>query len=131
MPAMAWQILLSLAAVALIVAAVQWSWRDQPPAPLSEADARAVAGHALGGFARAETAIDQAARVAILLGAGGRIAIVCPHGAHFLAHALAAGSTAQVDGTAIALTLGGSGRTFRIELGDAAPDWAARINALS
>ena len=129
MGAAAWQFAGSLAAVAIMVAL---AWRlgfAGSPELSDESEAGAVADGLHGGFRAVEIGFDHSRHAALLRDASGRIAIVHPHGAHFVARLLDSSARAHCQGETLVVTA--AGRATKVELGAAkAADWAAAIDRL-
>ena len=129
MGAAAWQFAGSLAAVSLMIVL---AWRlgfSGLPEIADEAEAVAVADGLHGGFRAVETLLDHGRHAALLRDASGRIAIVYPHGAHFVARLLDSSARAHREGETLIVTA--AGRTTKLELDAAkATDWAAAIDRL-
>ncbi len=129
MAGVAWQFAGSLAAVAVMVAL---AWRfgfSGAPKLADEAEARAIAEGLHGGFAATHVALDRQGHGALLRDASGRIALVHPHGAHFVAVLLDRPVPAGArDGS---LEVFYSRRSVELDLGPAAAaDWAAALDRL-
>ena len=115
--------------VALLVAlAMQLGFRGVPELP-DQREALALAAGLPGGFAAVETGIDATNRAALLADADGRIALVYPHGAHFIARLVPPGSGAVCDGGTLAI--GMPSGPVRLELGPAAAKWAVLLQAVA
>nr|WP_202390316.1 hypothetical protein [Tsuneonella aeria] len=96
-----------------------------------EEDLRELAEEALCGFDPVEVAIDRAGLAAIARDAGGRIMLLRRHGAHFAARLLSPPVRNRLDGAALVVESGE--RLFgpvRLDLGDDARTWAARLQQL-
>ena len=124
---MAWQFAGSLAAVAFLVLL---AWRlgfAGSPRLEDEAHARSLAQEVPGGFDAVAVALDQSARAALLRDAAGRIVLVAPSGAHYVARLLAPGTTAIRDGESLAVSARGFATNLNLE---SAGDWVRAIAAL-
>ncbi len=98
----------------------------------SEDEARELADEAICGFEPRELVVDRDGQAALLRDDAGRILLLRRHGAHFASRLLDATTDARLDNTR--LTLGTSDRWFghvTLDLGAAAPEWAARLGARS
>ena len=125
MQAMLVQFAASLAAVSALV----WlAWKlgfSGPPQLEDEHEARLIAREASGGFAPVAVALDKARAGALLQDAGGRVVLLAPCGAHFVAHLLGFEASARASEGRLEVR---DGRLRAVlELGSAAEDWAAAI----
>jgi len=125
---MAWQFAGSLVAVAFLVIL---AWRlgfDGAPQLEGEAHARSFAHDVPGGFDPVDIAMDRSGHAALLRDAAGRLVLVAPAGAHFVARPLPPDTT--VASEAGRLVVSASGVSVSLELGQAADDWEQAIAAL-
>lgn len=125
---MAWQFAGSLAAVAFLIVL---AWRlGFAGAPLldDEEHARGLAHETSGGFEAIAVTLDSSRHAALLRDAAGRIVLVAPAGAHFVARLLGPGTRVTREGGR--LTLNVTGAPTSLELGAQADDWADAIAAL-
>lgn len=96
-----------------------------------DAHLRELADEALHGFDPVEVAIDRAGLAAIARDAEGRIMLLRRHGAHFASRLLDGHAHVRLDRNF--LIVGTSDRRFgevTLDLGDAAPTWAASLRRL-
>lgn len=124
-----WHYAGSLAAVALLVLL---SWRlgfSGRPELLDEEEVRLLANGLPGGFAAKSMALDSAGGAAILQDEAGRIALIVPCGAHFIARPLGPGASATCDGETLVVTEGAG--TTTLDIGPGASDWANAIRRLN
>ncbi|MFA9201400.1 MAG: hypothetical protein ACEQR8_09490 [Cypionkella sp.] len=97
----------------------------------SEAHLRELAEEALCGFDPVELAIDRAGLGALARDAQGRVMLLKRHGAHFAARLLDSYAHVRLDRHL--LVVGTSDRRFgevTLDLGEAAPAWAASLRRL-
>lgn len=84
------------------------------------------------GFEPADIAVDRAGIGAIARDGDGRHMLIRRHGVHFVTRVLHAPLDARLDKNF--LTIGGGERTFgrvTLDLGDAAPEWAASLRRVA
>ena len=125
---MAWQFAGSLAAVAILVfLAWKWGFAGHPEL-LDESEARALADEVPGGFVAKAITLDASRHAALLRDEAGRVVLLAPAGAHFIARLLGPGIEVARDGGE--LTLRGRDLSIRLELGPHADDWAKAIARL-
>lgn len=125
---MAWQFAGSLAAVAFLVLL---AWRlgfTGIPRLEDEAHARTLALDVPGGFEAVAVTLDRSGHAALLRDAAGRIVLVAPAGAHFIARLLAPGTAVTREGER--LTVSAQRVSATLDLGRVADDWAEAITAL-
>jgi len=123
----AWQFAGSLAAVVfLIILAWRLGFKGAPRLD-DEAHARSLAHEVPGGFDATTAALDRLSHAALLSDAAGRIVLVAPCGAHFVARLLAPDTTVMHDGERLSVRTGGLSASLHLE---AASDWAEAIAAL-
>ena len=92
------------------------------PVLASEKEAAEIAAQAItGGFAPAEIALEMDGRGALLRDKDDRIALVLPHGAHFVARLVGPESTVHWFNTTVSIAA--SGRSVQLDLGDEAANW--------
>ena len=125
---MAWQFAGSLAAVAILVF-LAWKWGFAGlPELRDEEEARALADEVPGGFIAIAVTLDVSHHGALLRDEAGRVVLLVPAGAHFIARLLGPGIEVARDGGE--LTLRGRDLSIRLELGPHADDWAKAIARL-
>ena len=124
---MAWQFAGSLAAVAFLVVLASRLGFTGSPRLADEAQARSLAQTVPGGFDAVAVALDQSARAALLRDAAGRIVLVAPSGAHYVARLLAPGTNAIRDGESLIVSARGFATSLDVESAD---DWVRAIAAL-
>lgn len=125
---MAWQFAGSIAAVTLLVL-LAWKWGFAGPPELSgEEEARALADEVPGGFAATALSLDRTRNGALLRDEAGRVVLVAPAGAHFIARLLGPGI--RVERNEGELVLRGGGISVRLDLGPEAAGWAQAIERL-
>ncbi len=116
----------------LALAAIAWKLGlGGDPRIEGEAELRELASEALHGFEAVEVAIDRAGLAALARDAEGRVMLLRRHGAHFAARLLDSHAHVRLDRTF--LVVGTSDRRFgevTLDLGDAAPAWAASLRRL-
>lgn len=93
----------------------------------NEEEARAVADTLPGGFDAATCVLDANSEGALLRDEAGRIALVAPHGAHFVPHLFNTGDRARLIGERLEVTIGS--RRYALRLGAVAEEWHKRISA--
>jgi hypothetical protein len=124
----AWQFAGSLAAVGLLVL-LSWKWGFAgPPELRGEEEARALADEMPGGFTPIALSLDRARHGALLRDEAGRVVLVAPAGAHFVARLLRPGIKVDLDEGE--LVLRGRGISARLDFGPEAADWAKAIERL-
>ena len=114
-----------MAVLGLVALSAWLGFRGQPVLE-GEHEARALAQSISGGFAAATVLLADDGRYALLSDSRGRVAVVLPHGAHFIARAIDCAMTAQHDDTVLDLVVGRE--TVRIPLGQQLPAWVALID---
>lgn len=125
---MVWQFAGSIAAVTLLVL-LAWKWGFAGAPELSgEEEARALADEVPGGFAATAVALDRTGNGALLRDEAGRMVLVAPAGAHFIARLLGPGI--RVERSEGELVLRGGGISVRLDLGPEATGWAQAIERL-
>jgi len=131
MPGLLLQFAGSLAAVALLVFGAYRLGFVREARLAGEEEARDIAGLAPRGFEPVALALDRDGRGALLRDAAGRIVLLAPHGAHFVVRELDPPARAQAHGGMLSLMCERHTTSLvSLDLGDSAPDWAARISAL-
>lgn len=125
---MALQFAGSLAAVYFLIVLAWWLGFRGAPQLVDEAHARSLAHEVPGGFDAVAVALDRSGHAALLRDAAGRIALVAPAGAHFVAQLLAPGTT--VTRKLQRLKVSAHKVSVSLDLGQAADDWADAITAL-
>ncbi len=125
------QLVGSLVAI-LVLAGIAWWLKLGQPDTITDTDrAFALAREADTGFEPTDAAVAQDGNAAILADSAGRIMVLRSHGAQFAARVLEPG--ARVTNEAGVLAIATTDRRFgtvRLDLGDAAQAWAARVDAL-
>ena len=123
-----WQFAGSLVAVvALVLLAAKFGFSGRP-ALIDEDEARLLASEVPGGFEAERIALDRSRCGALLSDGAGRIVLVAPCGAHFVARLLGPG--AQIDAVDGRLTVRDAALAATLELGDETDDWAKLLAAL-
>lgn len=125
---MAWQLAGSAAAVAFLVVLAWKLGHAAPPELADETHARLLAEEVPGGFDAIAVALDRSRGAALLRDAAGRIVLIAPAGAHFVARRLGPGSRAACEGSR--LIVSGGGAAASLDLGGEAADWADAIGRL-
>jgi hypothetical protein len=124
----AWQFAGSFAAVLFLIGlAWRFGFRGKPQLE-DEGRARSLAQAVSGGFDAVAVALDRSGHAALLRDAAGRIVLVAPSGAHFVARVLPAGTTVTREGELLGVSV--QGGSVSLDLGQAADDWANTITAL-
>lgn len=126
---MNWMLLAgSLAAILFLAAAARWLGLGVAARIRSTEQAIALAEDVECGFDGTEAAVDRAGYAAIVRNAEGRQMLIRAHGNHFAGRLIGPGYHGRLNHTM--LTLIPPEPTFgavTMELGDAAPIWAARL----
>lgn len=123
-----WQLAGSVAAVGLLVLLAWKLGFAGRPDLLNEAEARSLASELPGGFDAAILRLDRLRNAALLRDVAGRIVLVAPAGAHFVARSLEPGvAVSSAEGV---LTLRHGRLSVTLDLGSEADDWAAAISRL-
>jgi len=125
------QFAISLAAVLLLVLLARQLGLGGDVRLRGEAQARAEAETALGGFDPVDIAIDRAGIGALLRDGQGRVMLLRRHGAQFAARLLDSHADTRLDRNF--LTIGTGETTFgqiTLDLGDRAQVWAASLRRL-
>ncbi|WP_054531227.1 hypothetical protein [Erythrobacter sp. SG61-1L] len=120
----------SLAGVAFLVLVSRWLGLGRGARIADEAQACDLADNALCGFSAEHVTLAVDGRAALLCDSQGRIMVLVPHGALFVARLLDRTARALRNGTQLTVT--GSDPTFPptiLDLGLEAEAWERRINA--
>ena len=124
----AWQFAGSVAVVAaLIWLAFRFGFRGEPQL-LHRGEALVIAGEVVGGFDAVQCALDERRAAALLRDSAGRIVLVAPCGANFLARLLTSSTLVARAGDLLSVRDGALVAT--LELGEAAIDWERAIARL-
>lgn len=110
----------SLVAVALLVWAVHLAGFSRPARPLDESEARELARLAPGGFVPLRLALDLGGRGAIAADSAGRLLLLRPHGAQFVAEPVSAAAIRAGEGS---LLIDAGGCITTLNLGAEAGSW--------
>lgn len=113
-----------LAVALLMLLAARLGFRGVPQLSCAD-EARQLATSLSGGFKAVELALDQKLHGALLSDHCGRVALIAPFGAHFLARELAPRAPCERLGGQLTFRI--DGRELRLDLGDEANRWQARI----
>lgn len=108
-------------AVIALVALSSWLGFRGVPRLEGAAEAGAIAQALPGGFSAVQCAVDGHASAALLADAGGRLALVGSHGAHFIVREVDGSSSASCNDGVI--TISTTGLRARLELGAEATGW--------
>lgn len=125
---MVWQLAGSVAAVIILIVLAWKLGFAGPPELEDEAQARALADEVPGGFDAVAVALDRSRNAALARDAAGKVVLVAPAGAHFVARLL--GPDTKVTHENGSLGLSGQGLVVRLDLGPDADDWAEAIARL-
>ena len=118
--------LVSVGGIALIVALVWLVFREGSP-PLDRREAIARADHDLPGFS-GEEALCGMSGGALVADAGGRMALLKPHGDHLSVRLAGPGAAVVRQGTVLIVrTPERMFGTLRIDAGDRAGEWEAKL----
>lgn len=128
MGAALWQFAGSLVAVAVLVLIAAKFGFTGAPALLDEEEARSLASEVPGGFDAERVTLDRSRSGALLRDASGRIALVAPAGAHFVARLLGPGAKVRLAGDK--LTVRDASVVAALDLGPETDDWAKMLSAL-
>ncbi len=122
----------SLAAVAALVVLAHFLGFSRGGRITSADEARAMLRLAPGGFEALELELDQDGQGAIARDCRGRIALLLPHGGHFVARILPPDSHRTVSGGVLVLARGAAlPRAIALRLGKSAADWASETESVS
>lgn len=122
----------SLGAVSAIVLLTHWLGFSTGARLGSEEEARELLRLAPGGFEPAALALDRGGRGAIARDSTGRIALLLPHGGHFVARVLPPAARLTADGDRLAIECAAPGpRRTSLLLGETASIWAAHDGGAS
>lgn len=113
-----------LAVLALVALSAWLGFRGQPRLGGSD-EAVALAAELSRGFAASRLALDRDGAAALVEDAQGRIALVAPHGAHFIAREIGPATRLVRDDDALSISIGSL--QARLVLGEEARDWEAAI----
>jgi hypothetical protein len=125
MDAAVWQFAGSVAAIAALVLLVSRLGFAGRPELLDEEEARSLAAEIPGGFDAVAVGLDRARNAALLRDGAGRVVLVTPVGAHFVARLLGSEVALSREGHRLMLRDGRS--TATLDLGADAGDWARAI----
>ena len=125
---MVWQLGGSILAIALMVWIIARLRFGIEPNTLSEAEARAIADDAFGGFASADIMLGKDGRSALLRNPDGRMALIRPHGSRYLAILIDRRATAMTQGDALTLRM--QDRDWVMAQDHRARAWAKQIATL-
>lgn len=112
-------------AVIALVALSGWLGFRGVPRLEGATEAAALAQALPGGFSAVRCAVDDQASGALLADAGGRVALVGSHGAHFIVREVDGSSSASCNDGVIAISA--TGLRARLELGAEASGWMERL----
>jgi hypothetical protein len=115
-----------IAVALLVLLAAKLGFRGVPQLAGS-AEARQIAASLRGGFDAADVVLDREKRGALLADTRGRVAVVAPFGAHFIARELAPHAVIERHDFVLGITT--DGLQVRLDLGDVAHAWQARLTA--
>ena len=122
---MAWQLGGSILAIALMVWVIARLRFGNEPGTLSEAEARAIADDAYGGFANAEIMRGKDNCCALLRSRDGRMTLIRPHGSRHLAVLIDRRATARTQDESLILRM--KGEDWAMEQDRRAKIWAKEI----
>jgi hypothetical protein len=120
-----WQFAGSVAAIAVLVLLASRLGFAGRPELLDEEEARSFAAEIPGGFDAVAVGLDRARNAALLRDGAGRVVLVTPVGAHFVARLLGPEFATSRDGHRLVLRDGRS--TATLDLGPDADAWAEAI----
>jgi len=109
-----------VAVVALVALSVWLGFRGQPVLA-GEYEARAFGRSIPGGFEVLKVLVAQDGRHALLVERTGRIAVIVPHGAHFIARLVDGPMTVRRNGGALEFAIGRA--ISRVTPGEQLPEW--------
>ncbi len=118
---MAWQLAGSLLAIGLLVLLAWRYGQTGLPALRDEVEARAIADSIAGGFAATSCAIDGNGHGALLRDSNGRIVLVHPHGAQFIARLLGNATVCRREGAMLIVRDGNL--SLPLDLAREAKEW--------
>ncbi|TIX49365.1 hypothetical protein [Alteraurantiacibacter aquimixticola] len=93
----------TILAVLFLIGLARWLGFAGKPQLTDEAEAAALAASLPGGFAARDIALDCVGHGALLADADGRVAVIIPHGAHFMVRLAGPGLSVTRDATGITL----------------------------
>ena len=125
MGATVWQFAGSVAAIAALVLLASRLGFAGRPELLDEGEARSLAAEIPGGFDAVAVGLDRARNAALLRDDGGRVVLVTPVGAHFVARLLGPEVALSREGHRLVLRDGR--RTATLDLGSDADAWTRAI----
>jgi hypothetical protein len=117
-----------IAVALLVLLAARLGFRDVPrlAGPNEASD---IAASLPRGFVTADIGLDRDLRGALLADPRGRIAVIAPFGAHFIARELAPHAVVERNDCVLHITI--NDLRLRLDLGDAAQAWQGRIAGAS
>ena len=113
-----------LAVACLVALSARWGFRGKGELP-DDNELAALLDGLPGGFVARERLVSTDGTSVLAADGQGRLAIVIPHGAHYLARLANGRLFAEESGTS--LTIRDGSLALRFEAGDGAPGWRTRI----